>query len=59
MKYRLNELPVKTTNNFKINDVEVELNLNELNIDKLYSILSIDGSNFNSFPQFYPTNSVL
>ena len=27
MKYRLNELETKTTNNFKINDLEIELNL--------------------------------
>ena len=27
MKYRLNKLPVKTTNGFQINDVEVELNV--------------------------------
>ncbi len=38
MKYKLNELPIKTTNNFKINDLEIELNLEELNTDKLYSV---------------------
>ena len=27
MKYILNKLPVKTTNNFKINDLKVELDL--------------------------------
>ena len=41
MKYKLNELPIKTTNNFKINDVEVELDLNELNINKSYDIEGI------------------
>lgn len=38
MKYKVNELPIKTTNNFKINDLEIELNLEELNTDKLYSV---------------------
>lgn len=41
MKYKLNELPIKTTNNFKINDVEVELDLNELNTNKFYDIKGI------------------
>lgn len=27
MKYKLNKLPVKTTNNFKINDIELELDI--------------------------------
>ena len=41
MKYKLNELPIKTTNNFKINDLEIELDLEELNTDKLYSVNGI------------------
>ena len=32
MKYRLNKLPVKTTNGFKINDVEVDLELPTYNM---------------------------
>ena len=42
MKYNLNELPVKTTNSFKINDLEIELDLNELNTNKLYSVEGIE-----------------
>ena len=42
MKYKLNELPVKTTNNFRINDLEIELDLNELNTNKLYSVEGIE-----------------
>lgn len=41
MKYKLNELPIKTTNNFKINDLEIELDVEELNTDKLYSVNGI------------------
>ena len=42
MRYRLNELPIKTTNNFRINDLEIELNVNELNANKLYSVEGIE-----------------
>lgn len=42
MKYKLNELPVKTTNNFRINDLEIELDLNELNTNKQYSVEGIE-----------------
>ncbi len=37
MKYRLNKLPVKTTNGFKINDVEVDLDVPKFNYDKGYN----------------------
>ena len=33
MKYRLNQLPVKTTNGFKINDVELDLSLPKLHMN--------------------------
>lgn len=42
MKYKLNELPIRTTNSFKINDLEIELELNELNTNKLYNIQGIE-----------------
>ena len=42
MKYRLNELPIKTTNSFKINDLEIELNVNGLNTNRLYSVEGIE-----------------
>ena len=38
MKYRLNKLPVKTTNNFKINDLEIELDIPKINILSEYVI---------------------
>lgn len=31
MIYKLNKLPEKTTNNFKVNDIEIELNIPEVN----------------------------
>ena len=43
MKYKLNELQMKTTNSFKINQLDIELELDELNTDKLYEV---DGINF-------------
>ena len=42
MKKRLNKLPVKTTNNFNINDVEVDIDINELNTDKYYEVNGIE-----------------
>lgn len=38
MKYILNELNVKTTNNFKINNLEIDLDITSLNTTKLYSV---------------------
>ena len=38
MKYRLNKLPVKTTNNFRINDLEIELDIPKINILNEYEI---------------------
>ena len=38
MKYRLNKLPVKTTNNFKINDLEIELDIPKMNMLNEYEI---------------------
>ena len=31
MKYRLNKLPVKTTNNFKVNDIELDIDIPDIN----------------------------
>lgn len=42
MKKRLNKLPIKTTNNFNINDVEVDIDINELNTEKLYVVNGIE-----------------
>ena len=42
MKKKLNKLPIKTTNNFNINDVEVDIEINELNTDKLYEVEGIE-----------------
>ena len=39
---KLNELRCKTTNGFKVNNLDIELDLNELNTDKLYSINGIE-----------------
>lgn len=39
---KLNELRSKTTNGFKVNNLDIELDLNELNTDKLYSINGIE-----------------
>ena len=41
---KLNELRCKTTNGFKVNNLDIELELNELNTDKLYSINGIEVS---------------
>lgn len=38
MKYRLNKLPVKTTNNFNINDLEIELDLPQINKFKKFTM---------------------
>ena len=38
VKYRLNKLPVKTTNNFRINDLEIELDIPKLNNLNEYEI---------------------
>ena len=39
---KLNELRLKTTNGFKVNNLDIELDLKELNTDKLYSIEGIE-----------------
>ena len=41
MIYRLNKLPIKTTNNFKINDLEIDLDIP--NIDS-FKDFKIDGN---------------
>lgn len=41
---KLNILRSKTTNGFKVNNLDIELELNELNTDKLYSINGIEVS---------------
>ena len=42
MEYKLNKLPVKTTNNFNVNELNIDLELNELNTDKLYVVEGIE-----------------
>jgi len=42
MKYILNELNVKTTNSFKINNLEIDLDITSLNTNKLYSVEGIE-----------------
>lgn len=42
MEYKLNKLPVKTTNNFNVNSLSIDLDLNELNTDKLYVVEGIE-----------------
>ena len=42
MKYKLNELEVKTTNSFNINNLSIDLELNELNTNKLYEVYGIE-----------------
>ena len=44
MKYILNELNIKTTNGFKINNLEIDLDISGLNTDKLYSIENINST---------------
>ena len=39
---KLNELRSKTTNGFKVNNLDIELDINELNTDKLYDINGIE-----------------
>lgn len=39
---KLNKLKVKTTNNFKINELDIDLDLKELNTDKLYKVEGIE-----------------
>lgn len=41
---KLNKLRTKTTNGFKVNNLDIELDLNELNTDKLYSVNGIEVS---------------
>lgn len=41
---KLNSLRCKTTNGFKVNNLDIELDLNELNTDKLYNINGIEVS---------------
>ena len=38
---KLNELRLKTTNGFKVNNLDIELDLYELNTNKLYSVEGI------------------
>ncbi len=38
MKYKLNKLPVKTTNNFKVNDLEIDLEMPKISSFKDFSI---------------------
>ena len=40
MEYILNKLPVKTTNNFKVNDLKIDLNLPEIDNFKEFKITS-------------------
>lgn len=42
MEYKLNKLPIKTTNNFNVNSLSIDLDLNELNTDKLYVVDGIE-----------------
>lgn len=42
MKYRLNKLPVKTTNGFKINDIEVDIDLPVIDSFKDFEIINGD-----------------
>ena len=42
MKYRLNKLPVKTTNSFKINDLEVDIEIPKITDFNDYEILNSD-----------------
>lgn len=42
MSYTLNKLPVKTTNNFNVNELNIDLEINELNTDKLYVVEGIE-----------------
>ena len=39
---KLNELRSKTTNGFKVNNLDIELDIKELNTDKLYSVEGIE-----------------
>ena len=41
---KLNELRLKTTNGFKVNNLDIELDLYELNTDKLYEVNGIEVS---------------
>lgn len=41
---KLNELRSRTTNGFKVNNLDIELELNELNTDKLYEVNGIEVS---------------
>lgn len=44
MKYKLNKLETKTTNNFKVNELEIDLEVKPLNTKKFYEI---EGLNVN------------
>ena len=41
---KLNELRLKTTNGFKVNSLDIDLDIKELNTDKLYEVNSIEVS---------------
>ena len=50
MKYILNEIPIKTTNNFNINDLKIDLNLpNNLEFKKFKSNIDIKYNIINNF----------
>ena len=38
---KLNELRLKTTNGFKVNNLDIDIDIKELNTDKLYSVEGI------------------
>ena len=47
MEYILNKLPVKTTNNFKVNDLKIDLEIPEITGMKKYSISNNDSLDIN------------
>ena len=73
MKYKLNKLELPTTNHFKVNDLEIELNLPKIDNLLEYSIISnekiivkttIKTNNLNtkiglSFPKYLETNIII
>ena len=38
MKYKLNKLETKTTNNFKVNELEIDLEVKPFNTKKIYEV---------------------
>ena len=47
MEYILNKLPVKTTNNFKVNDLKIDLDIPEITSMKRFSISNNDSLDIN------------